>query len=296
MSKIYPLSVVIPTYQREQVLLNTIDSLQNLDQSPAEIIVVDQTLKHERKTVQQLSWLHNSNIIHWERLTKPSIPHAMNVGLLQSNHEIVLFVDDDILPCDNLIVAHYNAHSTEYAKLVAGQVFQPWNIDVPESSEDEPFCFSSSKRKWIKEFIGCNFSVKRSIALKVGGFDENFVHVAYRYEAEFADRLRANGGKILFEPDASIHHLKLTQGGTRSYGEHLTTIKPSHSVGEYYYLLRSKTQKHKWLKLILRPFQSIKTKHHLHRPWWVPVTIISEILGFLWAAYLNIRGPRHIGL
>jgi len=36
--------------------------------------------------------------------------------------------------------------------------------------------------------MGGNFSVKRDLALRLGGFDENFVHVAYRFEAEFCDR------------------------------------------------------------------------------------------------------------
>src|SRR4029078_2122533 len=88
--------------------------------------------------------------------------------------------------------------------------------------------------------MGGNFSIERNRALNLGGFDENFVHVAYRFEAEFAARAIAAGEKIWFEPDASIRHIKASTGGPRSYGEHLTTIKPSHSVGEYYYLMRSK--------------------------------------------------------
>jgi glycosyltransferase involved in cell wall biosynthesis len=294
MSKTIPLSVVIPTYQREQVLLSTIDYLENFDQNPAEIIVVDQTIKHERETEQQLSRLDENGIIRWIRLQRPSIPHAMNTGLLQAKHEIVLFLDDDIIPDKNLIFAHFHAHCDKSADLVAGRVIQPWN-SRSEQEEFGTFRSSYEARRWVSEFMGGNFSVNRSVAVNTGGFDENFVKVAYRFERDFADRIITSGSKILFEPDAVIRHLKVSHGGTRSYGEHLTTIKPSHSVGEYYYLLRSKIQKHNWLKLIIRPFQSIKTKHHLHRPWWIPVTFTSEILGLLWAVYLNIKGPKYIG-
>ena len=38
--------------------------------------------------------------------------------------------------------------------------------------------------------MGGNFSVRRDIALRLGGFDEQFVRVAYNFEAEFAHRLR----------------------------------------------------------------------------------------------------------
>jgi GT2 family glycosyltransferase len=142
--------------------------------------------------------------------------------------------------------------------------------------------------------VGCNFSVKRSIALALGGFDENFVQVAYRFEAEFAGRALARGERILFEPAASIHHLKEHRGGTRAFGQHLTTVRPSHSVGAYYYLFRTKAIRNRFLKMIARAGRSIRTKHHLLHPWWIPLTLLAEIFGFCWAAALAIRGPRLI--
>ena len=143
--------------------------------------------------------------------------------------------------------------------------------------------------------MGGNFSVKRSIALKIGGFDENFVKVAYRFERDFADRLITEGGKILFEPNAVIKHLKLPHGGTRSYGDHLRTFKPNHSVGEYYYLLRTNRVRKNFLSILRRPLRSISTNHHLHRPWWIPITLATEILGLFWAIFLAMRGPRFLG-
>ena len=54
---------------------------------------------------------------------------------------------------------------------------------------------------------------------------------AYRFETEFARRLVTGGGKIRFEPDASIRHLKAERGGTRSAGGHMTSPSPLHGVG-----------------------------------------------------------------
>jgi GT2 family glycosyltransferase len=138
-----------------------------------------------------------------------------------------------------------------------------------------------------------NFSVKRDLAVALGGFDENFVHVAYRFERDFADRVLAAGGRIMFEPSATIQHLKAPEGGTRTYGHHLTTFRPSHAVGEYYYLLGRRS----WagvLALLARPVRAIATRHHLRRPWWIPGTLIAELLGVTWAIALRIRGPRYI--
>jgi glycosyltransferase involved in cell wall biosynthesis len=120
------ISVVIPTYQREKVLLNTINYLQSLNQCPAEIIVVDQTLKHERKTDQLLSRFDKNGIIRWIRLQSPSIPKAMNIGIYEASHPIVLFVDDDIIPAKSLIGAHEAAYQeSEDIWAIVGQVLQP---------------------------------------------------------------------------------------------------------------------------------------------------------------------------
>jgi GT2 family glycosyltransferase len=287
-------SVVIPTYQRERVLVETIDHLLKLQSGPAEILVVDQTVEHNPDTKLRLSELDSTGKIRWLRLSRPSITHAMNVGMQEARNEIVLFLDDDIIPSVDLISAHSSAHTTQGRNVVAGQVLQPGE----EPLDDEPalgrFKFRSSRRQDISELMGGNFSINRRLALGLGGFDENFVHVAYRFEAEFATRAIAAGEKILFEPAASIRHLKTSTGGTRSYGEHLTTIKPSHSVGEYYYLLRSKRIPSRTWKIVSRPLKAIRTRHHLSHPWWIPGTLIAETLGFFWAVMLAIRGPRLI--
>lgn len=287
-------SVVIPTYQREKVLLDTIHFIHRLEIGSADIIIVDQTREHNKDVEISLKKLNKDGLIRWIRLEYPSIPKAMNVGLLHAKHEIVLFLDDDIIPGEDLVVTHVNAHNYIDADLVAGRVVQPWTHDQ-EFMGRAGLSTKNMTRRWVNEFMGGNFSVKRSFALKVGGFDENFVKVAYRFERDFADRLLSEGGKILFEPNAVIKHLKLPHGGTRSYGDHLRTFKPNHAVGEYYYLLRTNRIRKNLPNILRRPLRSIFTNHHLHRPWWIPITLSAEILGLFWAIFLAMRGPRFLG-
>ena len=291
-SVIPKLSVVIPTYQRERVLLETIDSLINLQYGPAEILIVDQTREHRPDTQNELANLDTVGKIRWIRLAHPSITRAMNVGLEAARNEVVLFLDDDIIPDTFLISSHAQAHADHSCNIIAGQVLQPGEEPVIETKAYEPFKFNSCRRQFVSELMGGNFSIKRNLALSLGGFDENFVHVAYRFEAEFAARALAAGENILFQPEASIRHLKASAGGTRSYGEHLTTIKPSHSVGEYYYLLCAKQVPRRALRLFARPLRSIRTRHHLTHPWCIPRTLFAEASGLVWAMTLAARGPR----
>jgi GT2 family glycosyltransferase len=288
------ISVVIPTYRREQVLLDTIGYLLRLKPAPAEILVVDQTLEHQAATAKALEELDCAGSIRWIRLQEPSITHAMNVGLERARHEVVLFLDDDIRPGSDLMAAHARAHADGLCGIVAGQVLQPGEEPLSAPRATGPFRFCFGERRFISELMGGNFSISRALALELGGFDENFVHVAYRFEAEFAARAIAAGERILFEPRASIHHLKEECGGTRSYGKHLTTIRPSHSVGAYYYFLRSKNLPRGLLSILARPLRAIRTRHHLTRPWWIAPTLIAECLGLIWAVSLFLRGPRLI--
>ena len=286
------ITVAIPTYRRESVLLDTLDYLLALNPAAAEILVLDQTEQHEPATASRLSELHNSERIRWLKLTQPSIPQAMNRGLLEATRDIVLFVDDDIRPEPELIAAHLATHRTHEDVLVAGRVIQPWE-EGRDFSTDVHLHFAGLKPTWIREFIGCNFSVRRDTALALGGFDENFVRVAYRFEAEFAYRLRASGRRIYFEPAACLHHLRDSGGGTRSYGEHLTTCKPDHAVGAYYFCLRTGPSWAALREFTLRPFRAVATRHHLRNPWWIPVTLLAELRGMAWALVLYARGPRH---
>ena len=124
-------------------------------------------------------------------------------------------------------------------------------------------------------------------------YDENFVRVAYNFEREFSDRWRRCGGTIRFVPAAAIRHLKVASGGTRTFGDHLRTLLPAHTVGNYYYLLRSKDAPRRAKEFLGRPLRSISTRHHLRRPWWIPVTLVAELSGMAWALMLNARGPRY---
>lgn len=282
------ISVVIPTYRRDEVLVDTVRSLLPMVESGDEIILVDQDPRHDPATAATLKGWQSEGVIRLVVIAKPSIPAAMNCGLREAKSSIVLFLDDDIVPGKDLLPAHRRAHAREVAAVVAGRVVQPWDKDAPQRRKP----FLSRKPGLITEFIGCNFSTRTATAISLGGFDENFVRAAYRYEKEFADRITASGSRILYEPQAEIEHLKAGSGGTRELAPF--QYNPGHAVGEYYFLLRSRCEKHVAAQILARPFRAVRSRYHLRRPWMVPVTLAAETLAFFWAVALRARGPRHV--
>lgn len=284
-----PAAIVIPTYRREAVLVASVRALLALAQPAAELIVVDQTARHEPETERALALLAAQGNIRWLRRARPSIPAAMNAGLAAATQPLVLFLDDDIVPEPDLIAQHCAAHAKHPGGLVAGRVLQPWDEGRDHSSARE-FHFATVQDRWIDEFMGGNFSLGRESAIALGGFDENFVRVAYRFEAEFAHRWRSSGRHIFFAAGACIHHLKAGAGGTRSFGDHLTTWRSDHAVGAYYWALRTGA----WREFARRPAQSVTTRFHLRRPWRIPVTLAAELGGMLWALKLYLSGPKRL--
>jgi GT2 family glycosyltransferase len=282
-------SIVVPTFARGAVLGETVRRLLDLEPPASEILVVDQTPAARQEVATELSELHERGRIRWIRLDRPSIPRAMNEGLGRARGELVLFLDDDVVPQRDLAGRHAAAHAAGDAEIVVGQVLEPGQR--PEPLTGDAFAFRSSVAQEVGEVIGCNFSVRRRQALEIGGFDENFVAVAYRFEAEFSERARRAGQRIRFEPAASLVHLRAPAGGVRAFGDHLRTLKPSHAVGEYYYLFASRGRG-RWRRMAARPLRAVRTRHHLRRPWWIPATLVAELLGWAWAGWLRARGAR----
>jgi GT2 family glycosyltransferase len=280
-------SLVIPTYRRERVLIETIRHIRALDPPPDEVIVVDQTTRHEPDTNEELARLAAAGTIRWLRLERPSIPHAMNIGLLQARGEIVLFTDDDVVPDRLLIAAHRAAHAETRVTAVAGRVYQPWDRRDGRGVS----AFTSEEPRAIDEFMGGNVSVKRLEALRLGGFDENFVKAAYRFEREFSARVGRSGRLLVYAPAAIIHNVRAETGGTRAHGQFW--YHPGHGVGEHYYFLRTRSVPRALMCSARRILRAPISRRHLRAPWLIPVTLAAETVAFLWAVLLVARGPRY---
>jgi GT2 family glycosyltransferase len=288
------LSIVIPTYRREQVLIDTIELLQPLRARLGianELLVIDQTEQHQAATEDALVNWNAAGVIRWLRLPTPHLTGAMNTGLKEARGDIVLYLDDDVIPATDLLDEHLRIHSMHSdAWAVVGQVLQPGQRPQPLNAKEcrsglwkhLDFPFNSIESCWIENAIACNMSLKKTLCIAAGGFDENFPPpVASRFETEFAKRLVRSGGKIRFAPSASIHHLAASSGGTRSRGSHLRSASPLYGVGDCYFALRSAKGWDLIWYLTRKPFREVRTKYHLTHPWWIPVKLIGELRALL---------------
>lgn len=289
------LTVAIPTYGRDAVLIDTLRYVLALSPPADEVVVIDQTPRHDDATEQQLVAWTRDGAICWERLPRPSIPHAMNVALQRASGDVVLFLDDDLIPCCDLGARHLAGIAG--ADAVVGQILQPGEEPVALAASQHhdriaglEFRFNSNAPAIVTNVMAGNLSVRRDRALAIGGFDENFVDTAYRFETDFAWRLSAAGGVIRFEPSASIRHLKAGRGGLRTWGTHLRSAAPAHSTGDYYFALMNLRPAELPLYVLRRLRRSALSRFEVTHPWWIPLKIVRELRALTRAAILARRG------
>jgi GT2 family glycosyltransferase len=219
-------SVVIPTLNREEVLCGTIEYfLARETYRPFEVIVIDQSEQHEESTTRFLESVRSR--IRYERAAYKALPRARNHGLSLAKGEIVVFVDDDVRPREGFLSAHLAPYADPQVWMVTGP--SPMlgrrlltRAEVPEREYAKLLAgenatlhvdFDYAPCNWA---CGCNFSVRKSAAERVGGFDENFVGNAVGEDAEFSARIRKAGGVIHHAGKAALVHLVTETGGCRS--------------------------------------------------------------------------------
>ncbi len=297
------LSVIIPTLGRGPVVLDTIAQLLQQSSPAGEILIIDQTTDHDASTVRALTESDRRGDIRWIRMSPPSQPAALNRGIREACNELLLFLDDDIRIGHDFISAHLRAHERKGVDAVVGQVLQPGEVPLEGQvvkRSDGPFAdldfpFRSAESAWILNGMSGNLSVRRDLALRLGGFDEHFTPpVSYRFDTDFCKRIVTTGGRIAFVPEARIYHLRAPRGGTRSRGNHMTSASPIHGIGDYYFALKQDLSWATVRYMLCRPMREVTTRFHATHPWWIPVKFLGELRAFAGAVRLSRRGPRFL--
>lgn len=225
------ISVIIPTYRREELLQETIQAVLQQDYPEFEVIVVDQTQNHKPEVQTYLDEMAAAGKIRFFQVNWASLPGARNYAVRRAKGDIFLFIDDDI----QLPVGFLHAHAKNFVDnseigAVAGRVFDRMKLsdsgnqltieDLPPQAMDPSIAWyyldlvHTTKPQQVISVRGCNMSFRREIFYKWGlAFDERFRGSAVREESDFCLQLRQTGYKIWYDPDAYLIHLGEETGG-----------------------------------------------------------------------------------
>lgn len=223
-------SVIIPTYGREEPLVDSLKDVLQQDYPAFEVVVVDQTSTHKPEVQAFLEQLSAEGKIKWYRVDWASLPGARNYAARRATGDILLFIDDDVQVPAGFIEAHARNYERQEVGAVAGRVFDRMKLtdsgnkftieDLPPEAMDPGIAWyyidlvHTVKPQRVLTARGCNMSFRREIFTKHGiWFDERFRGSAVREESDFCLHLRKTGYQIWYDPTAHLVHLGEETGG-----------------------------------------------------------------------------------
>ncbi|MFC1528819.1 glycosyltransferase, partial [Candidatus Latescibacterota bacterium] len=215
--------MIIPTRNREEITIRTVEKLLKENYPNFRIIVCDQS-DTPSEHLQKMSEYHKHLLYH--RAESRGLPDGRNEGFSLSQAKIVIFVDDDIIPKPGFIEGHVRAYESESTGGVTGKIIET----RPEAQKNVPPHKGGKVNYWtgklyrgytfdslteVDHIQGGNMSFKCEVLEKVGGFDKNYGGSALFEETDISLRIRKLGYRLRYTPEAVLTHLGVSTGGTR---------------------------------------------------------------------------------
>jgi hypothetical protein len=196
------ISVVMPTYHRDDLLERCLEALvhQDLPADTYEILVVDDGRSDATEAfVESFRATHGGPHICYLRppAGKRGPAAARNAGWDVALGEIIAFTDDDTIPASTWLKQGLNAMRPGLAA-VWGHVEVPLP-DRPSDAERNTAGLHGA------EFITANCFVRRDALAAVGGFDDRFLR-AWREDSDLYFTLLERGYLVKSAPDAVVVH------------------------------------------------------------------------------------------
>ena len=98
-------SLIIPTYNRQKISLQTLQYLKQQSISGFEVILVDQTASNDNDLQNFKNDVFKYKYL---KITETGLPNARNVGVENAKGNILVFIDDDSIPDSKLIQSYIN--------------------------------------------------------------------------------------------------------------------------------------------------------------------------------------------
>lgn len=200
-------SIVVPTFNRPQMLDSCIESLLALDypRDKYEIIIVDDA------SPEPLTLGHFSRSVRLIRLARNSGPGAArNEAVRQANGEIMAFLDDDCLADQNWLKNLVPCFQFPDVCAAGGRVESAYLAKPLEKYEQvqSPLLMGNTQRKVRKGsslsyLATCNLLVRKESLLAAGVFDPA---MRVGEDVDLCWRILERGENIYYVPEGLVYH------------------------------------------------------------------------------------------
>jgi peptidoglycan/xylan/chitin deacetylase (PgdA/CDA1 family)/glycosyltransferase involved in cell wall biosynthesis len=202
-------SIVIPTYNRRNVIARTLPTVFGQDFPPDDFEVVVAVDGSADGTVEMLRTYTPQCAFRVLEQPNRGPAAARNAGILAARGRLVLFLDDDIRCEQNLIKYHVLAHDSPIPLVVHGPIFVA--TESPRTLATHAACTAAEQLHNLLTPLTqlelpkhadliCNSSIPRNVLLASGGFDE--LMSFQRDDCELGLRLWKMGVQFRYQPNA----------------------------------------------------------------------------------------------
>ena len=205
-------SVVIPTWNRADLVARTIDKIeqQTIGRELYEVIVIDNESSDQTQSVLDQKTRTYPNLRTFSQ-SKRGAAATRNVGLRAAKGDLVLFIDDDILAEPNLVESHWDYHQRHQEASIIGAVVTPWDECTDpflrylrDRAIFNPYSIACGPMDFSYYHTG-NVSTARAVLNDVGGFNEEFAIYGME-DIELGYRLERRGSRMVHGPNAKAIH------------------------------------------------------------------------------------------
>jgi GT2 family glycosyltransferase len=207
-------TIVIPTYNRQEALLQSLSALARLDYPSDrwEVIVVDDGSTDGTGEALE-EWIRTcGTAARCIRLTRGGPARARNCGAIEARGETLVFIDNDILVEPDFLQRHLQASTEHPGCWVVGRIVHPPQLLATPFGRYRAGLWESYHRSHpqteISETAGisaANLSLPARDFGRLGGFDES-ITIASSEDWELGLRARQAGIRVLYDPGIVVLH------------------------------------------------------------------------------------------
>lgn len=205
-----PASVVVPSHDRRAQLLVVLDALarQTARTAMEVVVVLDGCRDGSGDAVRAIAWPFALKLVEQPAA---GVAAARNRGASAASHDLLVLLDDDLVPTPGLVAAHAAAAVDGASSVTMGRHPPPASGDAPLAAmlgawwEDHFRRKGQRGRPWsFLDLCSGNSSLSRTLLLDAGGFDERFTSRGEDYELGI--RLLERGVTFRYLPSAVGEH------------------------------------------------------------------------------------------
>jgi GT2 family glycosyltransferase len=197
---VLPVSVVVPTIGRAELLGQCLQSISECNPRAAEIVIVDQSGDDAVRSVVTGFAPSNARLLV---STERDRSLAVNRGMREAEHDFGLITDDDCTVAPSWVGIAWRHLSSDPRTIVTGRV-----LPVGDAVSIPSLVGSAAPHDYTGEIhydvlFGCNMACSRERFLAQGGFDER---VTLAEDNDFCYRWLRAGQPLRYDPGLLIWH------------------------------------------------------------------------------------------